>query len=118
MGVNLRLTVELDGLTFSDLYRLADMARAAGIPADQKVDLDGSFGDGNTSDFPHSIVVDLVDAAVLPRVVTLLGPDAALYADILADVLYGDGDVRALASSEDGKALQRLVSALRGHPSK
>ncbi len=57
---------DLDGLTFGDLYRFADLARGAGLDEDELVGVETTDEVGNELG-THTLVADLGDADGLVR---------------------------------------------------
>ncbi len=84
MGLIHRL--ELDKLTFGDLYRFVDHARAAGIADDHHVTVETHDQFGNLMD-THTLVADLGNVDNVSRPVLIDRADARAYADALGKVL-------------------------------
>jgi len=82
--VALVLRLDLNDLTFNDLYRFTDLARAAGIPGGQKVEQEHYNGDES---LPVEFVADLGDVDNLIRPVLVDGADAARYGVMLSRML-------------------------------
>lgn len=105
----LMLRLDLDGLTFGDLYRFADLARGAGLDEDELVGVERTDAVGNMADNP-TLVADLGDTDGLVRPVMVDGRDARGLAVSLARELAQESD------ESDREPLRRLLAALRGEP--
>lgn len=107
MGLIQRL--DLDGLTCGDLYRFADLARAAGLGEDGLVTVETSDALGNELG-AHTLVLDLGDVDGLVRPVLVDGRDAPVFAASLARELAQESD------ASDREPLRRLLAALHDEP--
>ncbi|GLY68782.1 hypothetical protein [Amycolatopsis taiwanensis] len=107
MGLIHRL--DLDKVTFGELYRFVDHARAAGIPDDQQITVEAEDEVGNPMD-THVLVADLGDVDEITRPVLIDSRDASLYADAVGNVLTQSND------RSDDEALSRLHNELLGLP--
>ncbi|PRX48692.1 hypothetical protein B0I33_104510 [Prauserella shujinwangii] len=89
MGLMHRL--DLDKVTFGDLYRFADHARAAGISPDDYVTVETTDPIGNPIDH-HTLVADLGGVDEVSRPIVIDRTRAALYAQALGELLTGEAD--------------------------
>jgi hypothetical protein len=106
MGLTLRIDLDIDKLTYGDLYRFADQARAAGVPEDRQVEQDWS-----DNQEVIALTADLGDVDSVVRPVLVDGLDAPIYA---AAVLWATTQGRDGAPNDE--ALGRLHNLLVGLP--
>jgi len=101
-------TVNLDGLTYGDLYKLADFARAAGIPESGEVLIET-----DEHGYPSTLSAELGDVEELSRCILIDRPSARDYAQALYNVLQRQED------KADTESLERLLHDLweLPHPS-
>lgn len=107
MGLIHRL--DLDKVTFGDLYRFVDHARAAGLRDEDHVTVETHDPLGNPED-THVLVADLGDVDEVTRPVLIDSRDASLYADAVGNVLTQSND------KQDNEALERLHNELLALP--
>ena len=88
--MTLRLSVDLDGLTWGDLYGLADSARGAGVPPTQRVEQ--AFAEQDDA-MVVALQVDLPEIAG-GRSLALTSDERSEFTDALEAVIRTDGDGR------------------------
>jgi len=103
------LRLDLDGLTFGDLYRFADPDRGAGLDEDQLAGVETADEDSQDVEV-RALLADLGDADGLVRPVMVDGRDAPGFAVSLARELAQDSD------PSEREPLRRLLAALRREP--
>ncbi len=86
----MRISIDLDGLTFGELYNFADLARNAHVDPADKVIVETEDGIGNDVG-AHTLAADLGLAAIEPPVL-LRRADASRYVDALARELAQESD--------------------------
>lgn len=90
MGV--RIFVELDGLTFGDLYRFVDHARSAGLHDDMPVTVETTDGIGNEVG-AHTLVAELGAIIDLTRPAMIDRSDVHRYAEALQREISQESDL-------------------------
>lgn len=103
----MRISVDLDGLKFGDLYRFIDHARSAGIPADAPVSVESEDSIGNDVG-AHTLSVELGDVDELSRPAMIDGREINRYATALSRELAQE------STKEDRDVLLELLDDLYG----
>lgn len=96
----------LENPTFGDLYRFADLARSAGIPADRPLEIETDDNVGNEIG-PHMISADLGNLDEISRPILIDGRDARDFAEAVS-YLHTQGHV----GEQNDEAVSRLLDLL------
>jgi hypothetical protein len=102
-SMGIRIFVELDGLTFGDLYRFVDHARSAGLQDDMPVSVETTDGIGNEVG-AHTLAGELGAVNDLTRPAMIDRSDVHRYAEALRKEISQESD---LADAEVLKELLR-----------
>lgn len=105
----MRISVDLDGVKFGDLYRFVDHARSAGIPTGAPVTVETMDGIGNEVG-AHTLSVELGDVDELSRPVMIDGRDLHRYTTALSRELAQE------STKDDRDVLVELLDHLYGGP--
>jgi len=100
----MRISIDLDDLTFGELYSFVDLARNARVGPDEKVTVEAEDNIGNDIG-PHALSTDL-GSAVVESPVLLGRTDATRYVDALARELAQESD------QADTEVLRQLLDDL------
>lgn len=94
MGI--RIFVELDGLTFGDLYRFVDHARSAGLLEEMPVTVESTDAIGNDLG-AHTLAADLGVVDALSRPAMIDRSDVRRYAVALQKEISQESDLADVA---------------------
>lgn len=86
----MRISIDLDGLTFGDLYNFVDLARSARIAPEEAVTVETEDGIGNDVG-AHTLAAELGTTVTEPPI-QLRRSDVARYADALSRELSQESD--------------------------
>lgn len=100
----MRISIDLDGLTFGELYNFVDLARSAHIGSEEAVTVETEDGIGNDIG-AHTLAADLGSAVMEPPVL-LRRVDAVRYVEALSRELTQESD------KADGEVLRQLLDDL------